>query len=33
MVCFYETETNMSIYEILLRKIHEKINIIVEEDH
>ena len=33
MVCFYETQTNMSISEILLRNIDEKINIIVEKDH
>ena len=33
MVCFYETQTNMSISEILLRNIVEKINIIVEKDH
>ena len=33
MVCFYETQTNMSISEILLRNIDEKINIIVEKYH
>ena len=33
MVYFYETQTNMSISEILLRNIDEKINIIVEKDH
>ena len=33
MVCFYETQTNMSTSEILLRNIGEKINIIVEKDH
>ena len=33
MVCFYETQTNMSISENLLRNIDEKINIIVEKDH
>ena len=33
MACFYETQTNMSISEILLRNIDEKINIIVEKDH
>ena len=33
MVCFYETQTNMSISEILLRNIDEKISIIVEKDH
>ena len=33
MVCFYETQTSMSISEILLRNIDEKINIIVEKDH
>ena len=33
MVCFYETPTNMSISEILLTNIDEKINIIVETDH
>ena len=33
MVCFYETQTNMSISEILLKSIHEKINIVVEKDH
>ena len=33
MVCFYETQTNMSISEIWLRKIDEKINIIVEKIH
>ena len=33
MVCFYETQTNMSISEILLRNIDEKINIFVEKDH
>ena len=33
MVCFYETQTNMSISEIWLRNIDEKINIIVEKIH
>ena len=33
MVSFYETPTNMSISEILLTNIDEKINIIVEKDH
>ena len=33
MVCFYETQTNMSISEILLSNIDEKINIIVEKNH
>ena len=33
MACFYETPTNMSISEILLTNIDEKINIIVEKDH
>ena len=33
MVCFYETQTNMSISEILLRNFDEKINIIVKKDH
>ena len=33
MVCFYETQTNMSISEILLRNIDEKINIIIGKDH
>ena len=33
MVSFYETQTNMSISEILLRNIDEKINIIVEKSH
>ena len=29
MVCFYETQTNISITDILLRNIDEKINLIV----
>ena len=33
MVCFYETQTNMSISEILSRNIDEKTNIIVKKDH
>ena len=33
MVCFYETQTNMSISEILLRNIDEKINIIVQKGY
>ena len=33
MVCFYETQTNMSISKILLKNIHEKINIVDEKDH
>ena len=33
MVWFYETQTSMSISEILLRNIDEKINMIVEKDH
>ena len=33
MVCFYENQTNMSIFEILLGNTDEKINIIVEKDH
>ena len=33
MVCFYETQRNMSISEILLKNIDEKINTIVEKDH
>ena len=30
-VCFYETQANISVFEILLRNIDEKINIIVEK--
>ena len=33
MVCFSETQTNMSISETFLRDNDEKINIIVEKDH
>ena len=33
MVCFDGTQSNMSISEILLRNIDEKINIIVGKDH
>ena len=33
MVCFYETQTNISISEILLRNIDEKITITVEKVH
>ena len=33
MVPFNETQTNMSISEILLRNIDEKINIIFEKNH
>ena len=33
MVCFYETQTNISISETFLRDNDEKINIIVEKDH
>ena len=33
MVCFYETQTNISIPEILWKNIDEKMNIIVEEDN
>ena len=33
MIWLYETQTSMSISEILLRNIDEKINMIVEKDH
>ena len=33
MVCFYETQANISISETFLRENDEKINIIVEKDH